>query len=266
MEHPLNQAHFQARQAEQYLKQTKYDLAIECHQKAVELLDEVLAKEDLSCAHESIKLQRDDHVKQQGIIRLRQHQAQARRLHAEKVRDAKFPKLPDPPNKKQETETNFTPVKSVQSPPNEAVFRTIAETDSLLYFLQKRKNGDGERATNVSDYIKAKPISESDYKKLPKDDKTIIEELRCHNAMLTEQILSLLKENDALREKANKASLVDSCEPEAFCDLPLGATMSADTEEEINIRPVLPVCDVENLDFPPLEVPPEFQTDREARS
>lgn len=77
---------------------------------------------------------------------------------------------------------------------NLLVHRTMEECDSLLAFLRKRSEAGGKSLDPLASIVQ-KAL------KSPKDDKTIIEELRVHNDALRFHVLSLLEENEEYEQQ-----------------------------------------------------------------
>lgn len=201
MDTPLNLAHQQQRKADSFLKLGKYDESISCHQKATDLLKEALMQTSSEKARESLELQLNYHIRQQAVVRHRQHQYEtilkAKENISNQINTGVITKT-----------SNTESPRSLKIGIETAIYQTMAENDSLLQFLLHHPVNNGDRtAENMNDSKDANnffDISQSGVK-MPKDDKMIIEELRVNNCELRSLIQQLITELD--QESQNSEQL-----------------------------------------------------------
>ncbi|KAL1122704.1 hypothetical protein AAG570_003031, partial [Ranatra chinensis] len=174
----IYQAHHSGRKAELLLKKKHFDDALECHARATEWLSQAMQLTNYSKCLESLKLQCDFHLRQTEIIRAKKVQFEAQKqlllFKKKKMEKKRWKGL----NKKEEREGDL----------QIAIYRTMEEADSLLGMLTARGNGD-ENTKLVGT-------------KHPKDDGTVMEELRTVNCQLRTLVNQLLAQLDAATSEA----------------------------------------------------------------
>lgn len=201
-------AHQLFRKADNLVKHRKFDEASECHKIAAEHLSEALRKAENPRAIESIKLQRDYHLRQKDIVLLKKEQYE----NYKKALEYKRTKMQALENK---DSRDGSP--SLQW----AIYRTMEETDSLLGLLVKK----GSTTNSDSESLKSLSASDTDDKdtgdgpngslilgnKHPKNDDTVIEELQILNEQLHTLVFQLVsqldtrtKEVEALKERVRQ--------------------------------------------------------------
>ncbi len=129
----------------------------------------------VASAVESLQLQKQRHMSEILITKHKQRCAEMKRAN--------------------DTALRTSPQGEAAKEPGEAldtgdVYRTMEECDSLLAFLRDRASGRFNEEDKDIQPTKRPGV------KAPKDDKTIIEELRVHNDALRGHILELLRENE----------------------------------------------------------------------
>lgn len=189
--HPLNLAHQQHRRAEAHLINNRYDEAMQCHHNAAELLLDAMKSTTSSVALESITLQHSYHLKQKDLIKSKKEQYERVKKAMDNIKGLGK----DPSYNLQTSDSSKVQV---------AIYRTINETDSLLYTLLNRNIEQGQVKDAV---IKADVV---DGKKTEKGQETVVEELQILNQnlhSLVEQLVlqaEVLKdENMTLKERVN---------------------------------------------------------------
>ncbi|KAG8552518.1 hypothetical protein GDO81_004561 [Engystomops pustulosus] len=283
MESPLNLAHQQSRKADRFLATGKYEEAIACHRKAAAYLLEAKRLTQSEQAQLSLELQRESHIKQQLLIQERlkrakreeKLRAQQKAIAAEKELTAHLQtsyRSDDPDSQNalvsagQKSSSN--PGKTLQ----EIHSVLDREPDSLLYLLQKRKE----------------PLEPFKANKVPKDDKTKLEEQATKIKELNLLVDTLLAENEKLKKENRKlraevARLQHNPEKELDMDTdfvekselwslqqatPISPNPSstwqnfvANTGKVKDIPiPNLPPLDIPLPDLPPLELPEDIQS------
>lgn len=203
------------RRAEAHLRYFRFDEAIECHQTAAKLLEEGLNLATVPRSIESIKLQKDYHVKQQDIIRTKKEQFE----NFKKAVENQQRRMQNAISNHEYEDKLGNESTSLQS----AIYRTMEEQDSLLELLVVRRgtsdsdsmksesssNDMGERVD--MDTIDGESVTLSKTitgSKRPKDEHTVIEELRTLNQQLHSLVYQLVtqldassRETDALRAR-----------------------------------------------------------------
>lgn len=188
----LFQAHHQHRRAELSMRNGRYKEAIERHLRAAELLEEALKHTTSIKASESIKLQRDYHLKQKYIIRLKKGK-QENPIKIMEKRDVKITKA----------EIIDLGKETIPESLKLKVHNIMDDADSLVDLLVKKYNEKYDNKDPDSDIdLKQLSIIEAIYKD-PKGDKTVIEELKTVNHQLREVIVQLLKQLETT-EQENK--------------------------------------------------------------
>ncbi|XP_063817894.1 nuclear receptor-binding factor 2 [Pseudophryne corroboree] len=285
MESPLNLAHQQSRKADRFLATGKYEEAIACHRKAAAYLSEAKRLTQSEQAQLSLELQRDSHIKQQLLIQERLKRArreeklrtQQKAIAAEKEfsthLQASYKLSADDLDSQNALvsagqKSNSNPGKCLQ----EIHSVLDREPDSLLYLLQKRKE----------------PLEPYKANRVPKDDKTKLEEQATKIKDLNLLVDTLLAENEKLKRENRKlraevARLQRNPEKELDTDTdfvekselwslqqPMQSSPSpvstwqkfvANTGKGTDIPiPNLPPLDIPLPELPPLELPEDIQS------
>lgn len=179
--HPLNLAHQQHRRAEAHLINNRYDEAMQCHHNAAELLLDAMKSTTSSVALESITLQHSYHLKQKDLIKNKKEQYERVRKAMDQLKGlSKDPTYQLPVNDNSKVQI--------------AIYRTINETDSLLYALLNKTND----SYTVKDNNK---IDVVDGKKLEKGQETVVEELQILNQNLHSLVEQLVLQVEVLKDE-----------------------------------------------------------------
>ncbi|XP_041364662.1 nuclear receptor-binding factor 2-like [Gigantopelta aegis] len=194
MESPLNLAHQQARKADMMMKSGKFESAICCHRRASEHLLEAMLQTHCQHALESLRLQHQHHLRQQDILQEKQICVEKTLLWQNRSRNTV--------SQASQTQGAHQPSQNdvdadadlFLRADGEELYKTLTETDSLLNFLALRK-----QSLSLAYQRDTQPKPE--FVKIPKDDKTVIEELRIHNDELRRCIRQLLEEVEDLRKE-----------------------------------------------------------------
>lgn len=167
------QAHYHNRKADNHLRCRRFDDAIESHKKATTALDEALAAAaNNSKAIESVRLQRDFHLKRIELIRLKKKQY-------ESYKTAQRLKTMEPHVSKARLESTC----DLQI----AIYKTLEESDSVLEALNGRKP---DEQTNIAG------DSTSGQKTDEESNGTIINDLHTLNHQLHILVFNLMSKMD----------------------------------------------------------------------
>lgn len=204
------QAHQQHRRADAHLRHKRFLDAIECHKKASEFLDIAMSSTENPRSLESIKLQRNYHLRQKDIILIKKEQFENYQMALEHKH---FNSL---------CTDDFKDIQDDNKSLQVAIYRNMEEADSLLGLLIKK----GSNMNSDSESIKSFSTTDTDDKpisidtldssnsnvpigtKHPKDQNTVIEELKTLNEQLHSLVYRLVtqldasvKENNALTDR-----------------------------------------------------------------
>lgn len=161
-------------------------------------------------AVESIKLQREFHVKQQDVIRIKKEQFENYRKAVENQRR----RMANAFNNQEYEDKEGNESTSLQT----AIYRTMEEADSLLEILIKRGTSDSDSIKSdlssadtddrvvTFDTVDGESSSSNQQitgSKRPKDDHTVIEELRTLNQQLHTLVYQLVTQLDASSREAD---------------------------------------------------------------
>lgn len=182
----VNMAHQQQRRAESLLRCHRFTEAIDCHERVCDLLAKAEQETESASALESIRSQREYHMQQKNIIRLKQSQLE----HTNTAKDKE--RLSSHPSEDDSTATTvFAPRRSALP---EAIYREMEQADSLLSFLLPLP-GTLETDATLSTTPATPP--ELMGQKLPKELHHVTEELRLCNQHLRQLVEALVAELDA---------------------------------------------------------------------
>ncbi|KAL0269497.1 UNVERIFIED_CONTAM: hypothetical protein PYX00_007206 [Menopon gallinae] len=173
------QAHFYDRRASAYARKFLFDEAIECHSAACQELEKSYKLTSNSKAVESIKLQHEYHKKQKDFLRLKklQYHTYKEALRVQKEAMSRIMKARGARENESENDSQGATLKK-------AIFRTIEEADSLLELLVQRDDEDGSSVKQENCLSNKETSNVSSGSKRPKDDTTVIEELKIVNYQL----------------------------------------------------------------------------------
>lgn len=192
------------------MRYRRFDEAIECHQLAAKHLEEALNYITVPRAAESIKLQRDYHIKQQDVIRIKKEQFENYKKAVENQRRRMANAFIN--QEFEDKEGNEST--SLQT----AIYKTMEEADSLLEMLIKRGTSDSDSIKSdlssadtddrvvtfdTVDGVGSTSNPEISGSKRPKDDHTVIEELRTLNQQLHSLVYQLVTQLDASSREAD---------------------------------------------------------------
>ncbi|XP_060525786.1 nuclear receptor-binding factor 2-like [Cylas formicarius] len=185
---PLNKAHQLERRAESLNKQKRFDECIECHKNIVKLLGECCKLTKNPLALESIRLQKEFNERQIKTMQLKKSY------------------LKRSENEKKQTVSKNN-LMNVDENLETKIFRTIETHDSLICYLgQKGIITSG--ANNICGNKTEKEEKESSPpifgNKHPKDDSTVIEELKLLSGQLRESVQGLLVQLDDRNKEIEK--------------------------------------------------------------
>uniref|UniRef100_T1IIW5 Nuclear receptor-binding factor 2 MIT domain-containing protein n=1 Tax=Strigamia maritima TaxID=126957 RepID=T1IIW5_STRMM len=197
MESSLNAAHYQHRKAQNYMRLGKFDQAVGHHQRAAELLKDAMQMTKSDKALESLRLQHDYHVRQEAVVRFKQQEAERllRRIQKKKLHEIE---------RGDSEQTVFLSSEGATGDLQHAIYRTLEETDSLLAFLIQNKQQSQAETQEIRSNGAATAIEDQTINrgwKIPKDDKTLMEELKTNNSELKKLVQRLLNELDKCHEE-----------------------------------------------------------------
>lgn len=245
------QAHYHSRKADNHLRYRRFDDAVDSHQKAANALDEALHSTSLPKAIESIKLQRDYHMKHIELIRLKKQQYERYKLAVEHQRqkDADF-------LAQRNAKDRFETACDLQI----SIYKTLEESDVLLNALNKSrrlsgssKDSDSARSVDAAmDESKTVSIENSvevkmgNARKTMKDDTAVIDELHTLNHQLHILVYTLVsrldessQESEGLREKIKtieKERIVQRVLPLNEASDSSGAGMTAAAKDDLLVK------------------------------
>nr|CAD7588926.1 unnamed protein product [Timema genevievae] len=192
------------RRAENHTKYRRFDDAILCHKQAAEKLREAMDLTKVPRSLESLRLQQDYHNRQEDIIRLKKAQFELykkamesnrlKMIHALTKQDQSF-------IDQRGSETGNLQI---------AIYRTMEEADSLfdllLHYRVETEDSDCS-SRGESDDLSQVELTVQDIvaegTKRPKDDRTVIEELRTLNHQLRSLVVQLVTQLDACTAEAD---------------------------------------------------------------
>ncbi|KAF4517030.1 hypothetical protein B566_EDAN013224 [Ephemera danica] len=191
-------AHQQSRRADAHLRAHRFEEAAECHRLAADLVAEAMNDTRQPRALESLTLQRQHHLRQTDVIRLRKSQYEKfqRAVENHKAKMLQQQQQQQKPLAGEDIDLEFPPANLPV-----AIFRTMEETDSLMHQLLQRgldSNDDPALAVPQAE----RPMQERGSKQ-PKDEKQVVEELQTlthhlHNLVI--QLLTQLDESNQEKE------------------------------------------------------------------
>ncbi|KAF7285355.1 hypothetical protein GWI33_010756 [Rhynchophorus ferrugineus] len=201
---PINRAHQLERKAQSLNRHKKYDQAIEAHKEAAELFKACMALGNNQIMFESMQLQREWNERQIRLLELKK--AYMERVEKEKKMNGMTP--------------SKTPQKEAENL-EAKIFLAMETHDSLIYYLSNKGVATNDKQTYST-------IEEGDEgsvqlvgNKHPKDEATVIEELKVLSGQLRESVHGLLiqlddrnKEIESLRAHIKHLELVRSSKSE----------------------------------------------------
>ncbi|CAH1106150.1 unnamed protein product [Psylliodes chrysocephalus] len=191
----LNKAHQQQRRAEALLRQRKFDDCIECHRQAVELLEDACNLTENVRSLESLRLQKNYHLKQIDMVKLKI--AQTKIDNYRKTVQLQKRKI-SLPSSEADTEEGL----------GATIYRTIEVHDSLIDYLGKRGGSDNDSVKSYSTSDNEEKLEKETAQiignKHPKDDSQIIEELKVLSGQLRDSVKCLLLQLDDRNREIEK--------------------------------------------------------------
>lgn len=199
MDSALNKAHLEYRRAEALLGSKKFVDAIKCHEKAATLLYEALDGTENLRSLESMKLQREFHIRQKDIIMMQKKQYDLRSSESNRSKN-----LP------------------------EAIHDTLEKTDLLLVLLREGGEGNLESLKSMTPTVDGNMVQCADSDdnaitialKHSKDKYVVVEELvtlneqlRAHVYTLVEQLETKEREVGLLKERLATLELHTAATP-----------------------------------------------------
>ncbi|KAK7110929.1 nuclear receptor-binding factor 2-like [Littorina saxatilis] len=268
MDSSLNRAHQWSRKADDLTAAGKFEEAIACHNRASEHMLETLQAPVLydnpsliSC----LRLQHEHHLRQVKVLQvkqLRQAGVEARKSRPVKMRSKSI----------QTDAQNNLPHRSTGVWHNNVMVNTqdieesIRDADTMLRYLKLRKD-DPEAPLPWEENLLEKEKADNkevamEGRKKPKEDKEIVEELRCLTEGLREHIVMLVKESEWLKienqglhnhmSDVRKAEHDDGSSHEVDELIPLTTHFS--NSSSFNLPP---------LEMPEIQLPPKLSSDSE---
>ncbi|XP_060064980.1 nuclear receptor-binding factor 2-like [Ylistrum balloti] len=178
---PMAAAHQQGRKADMMLKSGKPEEAIFCHRRAAEYLLQAMQLSTCMKAKDSISLQHQFHLRQQDLLQERLGKLQSLQAKKSNRKDL---------TQSQGTQTDLLNLDgSLNSV--DAASQALSDTDSVLEYLINREKQ--ERGPLSPQQL---PEKHKIVQKVPRDDKSIIEELTIQNAELRKHVHILIKDLD----------------------------------------------------------------------
>ncbi|KAJ9594353.1 hypothetical protein L9F63_014229 [Diploptera punctata] len=198
---PLNVAHQLERRAEFYLERKHYDESIQCYQKAVQKLKEAEQKSNDKLFIQSVRYQQERCIQLQKIVSMKKTRYLTERARQQNI----LAKLEQTSSERSQEANNL----------QDQIKRTMEEADSLILHLRRRTENeddlisqDEEEAACGGEYMSKAEITKLEGSKWPKDDRTVIEELRTLSqqlrslvSQLVNQLSECTKETEMLRER-----------------------------------------------------------------
>lgn len=174
-------AHQQGRRAENHLNHGRFDEAIEAHQTAADLLQEAISNVTAALSLESLKLQRDYHLKAKDLVRMK-------RLQFEKFTQTRDEKMKRILNAPANATTIVDPDAATKNPYQiqVAIYNKIDEADTLLEKI----------CSTAFPNTTANKEPSADVTKRTKGELVVIEELRAVNHQLHLYIYELMSQLD----------------------------------------------------------------------
>ena len=211
----------------------------------------------VSGALESLELQKQRHKSEISVIRHKQRCEEMTKTLSTSP-PSKSPSQPEVANIKTGI-ANGKPDGANEVDGQLLVYQTMEECDSLLSFLKNRAAGRHMENTIYPETFQNKTMIGGI--KNPKDDKTIIEELRMHNEALRTHILELLRENEGYYKelqtlRKENVQLHISRNDGGEHDSVLTESTDSEKSEKYYPNPHrIDINDLPSLELPPLEMP-----------
>lgn len=258
------------------MRARRFDEAVESHQKAAAALEEAVQCTSVAKAIESIRLQRDFHLKHVELIRLKKQQYEKYKQAVEQQRLKNIDFM-----EQRSTKDRIESACDLQI----AIYKTLEDSDCLLETLSKRDlSTAGEKSDASGNMIESKTVSIENVneikldinKKSSKDEKVVVDELHTLNHQLHILVYSLISRMDETNQEAEslreRVKLLEKerngqrngsiSKPVASTDNQVGSENSANAsgDRELNRR-----CSItgeerkiilpDSSDLPPLELP-----------
>ncbi|XP_023717396.1 nuclear receptor-binding factor 2 isoform X3 [Cryptotermes secundus] len=201
----VNNAHQLERRAEAHLLRKHFDESIQCYQKAAEKLKEAEQRSNDEMFLRSVKYQQERCIQLQKVISMKKNQYIADKTRQQKMIQV-LTKLEQTSDERNQEASNL----------QRKIYRTMEEADSLLEQLVrlggesdgdelesvKSDNIDGACGGEDTVQVDASEPAKLEGSKWPKDDRTVIEELRTLNHQLRSLVVQLLTQLDASCKEA----------------------------------------------------------------
>lgn len=251
MDSPLNMAHLQARKAEKFLAAGKYEDAIACHIKAAGFLDEAMKLTDSEQALLSMRLQQQDHLTQQRLVRERWRRAQREQRLREELQRRDRERAADVTAAMSAADVCDSAAAPLST--RGAVRTANAHTSWDLRQCGARRD-PLEREPDTLLYYLLGGMEQSTLPgtKVPKDACTVLEEQRTHTADLLRMLGLLLCDNERLRadnerlRAENEALRADECHHMAAVAAAAAAAADAAASPGVRAGLGLPACGLDS--------------------
>lgn len=246
----FSQAHYHGRRADNHLRCRRFDEAIESHRKATAALEDVLKAITSGKIVESIRLQRDYHLKKIELIHLKRKQYEIYKTAVEHER------------LKNESIVDSHPFKDSTCDLQIAIYKTLEEADSLLAALKKKQKQNAVEEGAACEAIE----TESE-----KNNENVLDDLQSINHELHILIFNLMSKvdesNHDMESMRERLKGLDKDNKNASQRLPASKSSSKSSikSDESGVERMSRRCSVtgderkivlpESSELPPLELP-----------